>query len=350
MLACMGALIFPFAMFGVALAVLLAAIPLARRSGFVDWPGGRKDHLEGVPPIGGLVVFIVFVIALGIGGLLNREMVLMLAGAGAIGAVGLYDDWRGMNPWVKFAAQIIVACYLVLFAGAELRVLGDMFGFGELGLNIFTVPFCVAALVLLMNAMNMMDGLDGLAGGIATIILGWFACAAAQSGQGALAAQITGAIAPLLAFLTLNLRHPLNARARVFLGDAGSLMLAVIIGWFAIRLAQEEPVQAIAPIGVAWLLAVPVIDALAVFFIRARRGAHPFAADRNHLHHRFMDRGVSPEWTVAVILGACALCGFAGVVLPVAGVPLFALTYAWMAAAVIYVAVGARGGAVRRFS
>lgn len=338
----------PIIGFFVALVALYGLIPVARRAGYVDSPGGRKHHAEHTPLIGGLVILPVAVMALWLAGLFDDRLAILAGGVLIIFLMGVYDDLRQINPWVKFFIQLAVATGLVLIGGAEVRVLGDLFGFGDVGLNLFSVPFSIAALVLIMNALNMMDGLDGLAGGMAAVILGWLCFAAWQGGAAIGALRILCVLMPLLAFLCFNMRHVFLPQARVFLGDAGSLSLALIIGWFAIDLARE-PSMVIAPAGVMWLLAIPVMDTLTLFFIRLLRRRHPFAPDRNHLHHRFLDKGVPPHWTVPFILLAGMACGALAVYGPAYGMPEAALFYAWWAVLAVYVGYSLRPGADRQF-
>lgn len=336
-------------LFFCSLVILRIAMPFARLVGLVDHPGGRKRHEDDTPLIGGLVIIPMFVLALFALSVFDSAMASLLPAMGVIYMVGLYDDRHQIHPWVKFLIQTGAATYLVLVAGAEVRQLGDLFGFGEAGLNILSIPFSIAALVLFMNALNMMDGLDGLAGGMAAVIAGWLAFAAYAAGQEVRALQLACLLAPLFAFLSLNMRHPFLKRAQVFLGDAGSLSLAVILGWFAIDLSQA-PGQAVYPVGILWLLAIPVIDTLTLFFIRTLRGRHPFSPDRNHLHHRFLDKGVPIGWVPPFIVLVGIACGSAGIQAPVMGVPQVALLAGWLVVLGAYVTYSLRPGADRTFA
>lgn len=338
----------PLVAFCMALAALYWLIPLARRIGYVDSPGGRKHHSEHTPIIGGLVILPVAVLSIWAAGVFDHRMALLFVGVCIIFMMGAYDDVRQIRPWVKFFIQLAVAAFLVLFGGAEVRVLGNLFGLGEVGLNIFSIPFSIAALVLFMNALNLMDGLDGLAGGIAAVLLGWLAFAAWQSGEVADALRLLCILAPLAAFLCLNMRHPFLSQARVFLGDAGSLSLALVAAWFAIDLSRE-PAFALTPAGVMWLVAIPVMDTLTLFFIRKMRGRHPFSPDRNHLHHRFLDKNVPPHWVTPIILFCASLCGLIGVYGPAFGVPEAILFYGWWSILLLYVGYSLRPGADRQF-
>lgn len=324
------------------------SIPLARRIGYVDRPGGRKTHVGMTPPIGGVVILPFFSILLWLTGSLDHDMAVLLSAVTVIFIVGAYDDLAQLNPWMKFFIQIAVAAYLVIFGGAEVRVLGNLFGYGEAGLGFISIPFSIAAFVLLMNALNMMDGLDGLAGGMAAVILGWLAFAAYISGYSHHSVQILCVMMPLIAFLGVNMRHPFLPKAKVFLGDAGSLSLAVIIGWFAIDLSQP-PQLSMLPVGVMWLLAIPVIDTLTLFFIRKLRGRHPFEPDRNHLHHRLLDKGVPVHYATPFILLAAVACGTLAIQAPIIGVPDVVLFAGWWIVLGIYIAYSLRPGADRQF-
>lgn len=334
--------------FMAALGAFRFLIPVARRAGYVDKPGGRKKHVGMTPLIGGLVILPVFTALLYATSSLNGDMAVLLSAVTVVFLMGAYDDLAQLNPWIKFFIQIAVASYLVIAGGAEVRVLGNIYGFGEAGLSIFSVPFSIAAFVLFMNALNMMDGLDGLAGGMAAVILGWLAFAAYHAGAMQSAVQIACLLAPLLAFLALNLRHPFLKKAKVFLGDAGSLALAMVIAWFAIDLSQP-PARVLMPVSVMWLMAIPVIDTLTLFFIRKLRGRHPFAPDRNHLHHRLQEKGVPPQWTTPFILLAAFACGSIGIQGLAIGLPQVVLFGLWWIVLAAYIGYGVRPGADRQF-
>lgn len=337
------------ASFFVTLAAFYGLIPYARRVGYVDRPGGRKQHIGKTPLIGGLVILPVFAVLMVLLSLLTGDMAVLLTGVVVMFFMGAYDDLRQMNPWIKFFVQIAVAAFLVIVGGAEVYQFGNLFGFGDTGPGFLSIPFSIAALVLFMNALNMMDGMDGLAGGMAAVILGWLAFAAMTARQDTTLLQILCVLVPLLAFLCLNMRSPWLKKAQVFLGDAGSLSLAVIIGWFAIDLSQP-PGRAIEPVGIIWLLALPVIDTLTLFFLRTRRGRHPFAPDRNHLHHRLLDKGIAPHYATSFLMLGAILCGSIGVQGPLIGLPPILLLVVWILTLFGYMGYSLRRGADRTFS
>jgi len=181
-----------------------------------------------------------------------------------------------------------------------------------------------------MNAINMADGLDGLAGGFALAACINFGAAAMLAGHAGEFAAICIAAGATLGFLLFNARSPWRSRAAVFMGDGGSLLLGLLLGWFAVRLAMAER-AALAPITAVWILALPIGDTVTLLVRRALRGRSPFRADRQHLHHILIALGLSPGQTVAVLvllsftLGAAALAGEAR------AVPEYLMFYLYMA-------------------
>lgn len=322
---------------------------LARRIGYVDRPGGRKQHVGGTPPIGGLVIMPVFTFFYYhfIPNALNDWP--LFAGLAALLILGIVDDRFSLNAWLKFIGQILIATFVVVYGHAQIVSLGDVFGQGPVLLGWFSVPFTVACLVLLMNALNMIDGLDGLAGGIAASVLFWLMIACAVAGLPGPLLGMAMLLAPLLAFLVFNMRHPWRKKAAIFLGDAGSLTLGLAIGWFSITLTQGVHTPVL-PVTIIWLMAVPVIDTLTLFILRLKKGRHPFSADRNHLHHRFLARDVPVHWTVALMILATLGAGGIGMAGMMAGISEIALVLLWLGCLVGYIGFSLRPSAERDFN
>ncbi len=160
----------------VAFAAVLILMPLARKaarqSGFVDVPQGRKQHHKPVPPIGGLVIFPVFIaVSLWSGADLNYFWPLYV-GLGVLVFTGALDERLQIKASIKLVIQIAVALLVVLYGQAHIYQLGNLFGLGDIGLSVLSIPVSVLAVVLLINAMNLLDGLDGLAGGFAAVFCG----------------------------------------------------------------------------------------------------------------------------------------------------------------------------------
>jgi UDP-GlcNAc:undecaprenyl-phosphate GlcNAc-1-phosphate transferase len=196
-------------------------------------------------------------------------------------------------------------------AGVELRSVGDLTGWRPIGLWVFAIPMTIFAIVGVVNAVNMMDGVDGLAGSLALIAFAWFAAMAHGSGlqvHFVTALLFCGAIA---GFLVFNFRFPWQRHARVFLGDAGSLMIGFALGWFAIDLSQG-PDRSVPPIAALWVLMLPLIDCVSLISRRLANRRSPFVADRQHIHHYLQERGFSHGQSMAILLGLSTLFGAVG--------------------------------------
>lgn len=317
-----------------AVALTLALTPFARRlaikADFVDQPGGRKQHGEPVPPIGGIIVFSVFML---LSVFINTDVGNMKAFYVALTLIlvtGIVDDARHVPALIKFVIHFAAAALVVIWGGAHLESLGNLLGFGEIRLGWIAIPFSIACVVYIINAVNMMDGLDGLAGGKCLIIFAWLMAACglynwweAFAGIAVLAGALTG-------FLYYNMRHPLRDRAAIFLGDAGSMALGLTIAWFCIGLSQgDHPV--VSPVSVAWIIALPIIDAFGLLVARIMDGKHPFVPDRRHFHHHFINAGFSVRQATFLILLWGALLGAFGFFGLMAGIPEPVLGWLWIA-------------------
>ena len=321
---------YAFAAFVVTAIALWGGRILALRFGFADKPGGRKKHDNPVPPIGGLAILPVFLIFSHLAGL--DSIVPWPLAAGLIGllVMGAIDDARSIPSQIKFALIILVACFVVIFGEAQIGNLGNLFGFGAVELGAGSKVFTILALALLMNAVNMLDGVDGLAGGFCALVAFWMMVVCGAAGDTEAFAALAILLAALLGFLVFNLRAPWRKSASVFMGDAGALSLGLLLGWFCIKLTQGDGAP-LEPATVIWIIAVPVMDAFALFIARSIRGLHPFKADRRHLHHRLQDVGLSPGRTTAVILALIAFFALIGFVAQAENVPAYFLFYGWMA-------------------
>jgi len=288
--------------------VLLSRV--APRMGLVDVPGGRKAHARAVPLVGGIAVFAALLLAAWAGGIAHAASWFLLSLAVVI-MVGLWDDVTDLAPRLKLAIQVAASGIMIWGAGVELHSVGDLLGWRAIGLWVFGVPLTIFSIVGVVNAVNMMDGLDGLGGSVALVAFAWYAVIAGASGldpQFHVAVILCGAIA---GFLLFNLRFPWQSHARVFLGDAGSLMIGFALGWFAIDLTQG-PGRTLPPIAALWVLLLPLADCVSLMARRIARGRSPFMADRHHIHHYLLARGFTPNQVVAILAAASGLFGAVG--------------------------------------
>lgn len=289
-----------------------ASLPLTQRLGLHDLPGGRKQHDAPTSYVGGL--FILLAVAASFL-LFDRQSSMVattfLVCSSLLMLVGLADDRFGLNWKTRIVAQATVTLIMIFIAGVQAENLGDVFGVADLRLGWLAIPFTIFIVVGVINALNMIDGSDGLAGGQALASLVLLSAFAFYAGNLDMVARLLTVAAAVTGFLVWNLRFPWQPRARIFLGNAGSMVLGFVIAWAAVRLTQnyQHPVS---PVLGPWTIAIPLIDCVALMFRRMRQGRSPFQADRNHLHHLLLDAGFTPisiAWgmmAVSLVLGLAA--------------------------------------------
>lgn len=294
--------------------VLLATpslIKVAKLKHLVDEPGeDRKLHRRSIPTIGGIIIFgaILFSYSLWfpekynhIDNMLSnfKHLVAVLV---LLFFVGVKDDIIGTAPMKKLAAHFMVGFILVIMADIRIKSMMGIFGVEELeAWQSYLLSMFVY--IVIVNAINLIDGLDGLAGGIGMIISGFFGLLFYFSGNIPLSLLAFVLCGALFGFLIFNF-----SPARIFMGDSGSLVIGAIICVLAIN-AINEPGEKLPewlsvvnrPVLIMSFLVYPLIDTIRVFTIRAIKGVSPFTADRNHIHHRFVDHGLSHAKTVILL-------------------------------------------------
>ncbi len=283
--------------FIIAMVVTMALIPpLARVAGrlhVLDNPESRKVHSQPIPRIGGIAMVVGTVLPLCLWLPMDRTLLAFLLAVLVLLVFGAWDDRVNLGALTKLSGQLIAVLIIILVGHVSI----DSMMLGERVMLPHWLGFGLTLLFLLgiTNAINLSDGLDGLAGG--TILL----CCAALALLGAkwdvrfvetVGIVLMGAA---LGFLRFN-THP----ARIFMGDAGSQFLGFSVGVLSILLTK----QAATPLSTALpllLIGLPVLDTLTVMVLRLHAGRSPFAADRNHFHHRLLDLGFDHYEVVIVI-------------------------------------------------
>jgi UDP-GlcNAc:undecaprenyl-phosphate GlcNAc-1-phosphate transferase len=229
-----------------------------------------------------------------------------LAGAAVISATGFMDDVYRIPPVAKFLGEILAAGTFVLVSGVSLEDFGDLFGFGEIRTGIFTVPLAIFCMVGVMNALNLSDGLDGLAGGISLIACAFLGIFAYLGQDWIPLAILVALVGSLFGFLRYN-----TFPANLFMGDTGSLLLGYTLSAVCLMLVRNDatPVH-FAPVTVAAVLALPIMDTILVMARRLGKGENPFNPDKTHLHHRLLSLGLPHGAVVPVLYIGTALFGF----------------------------------------
>jgi UDP-GlcNAc:undecaprenyl-phosphate GlcNAc-1-phosphate transferase len=293
--------------FLVALGVVLILTPavgrVARVLGVVDEPlDRRRVHLQAVPRLGGLALFLgLFIPALAFLDL-NGTYRGILLGAALATSVGMVDDFRGLPWWGKLGGQFAAAGVPVYY-GVDI----DRFTFPILGVHALpswlAVVLALLWIVAIMNMVNFLDGLDGLAAGICGIAGGTFAVIAlslSRPDAAVLSAIVAGAC---LGFLRHNF-YP----ARIFMGDSGAMLLGFVLATVSIQglLKTAATVALFFPL---FALAVPILDTTFVVARRLKHGQKFYAPDQAHLHHRFLRRGFTQRRAVLYLYAWCLILG-----------------------------------------
>lgn len=310
--------------------------PLAPRLHLLDHPSERrKNHAQPVPLIGGIAIFVALLVSVLVSTPLDRSLTYGLSGAALLVVVGLLDDILNLGPKLRIVAQIAAALLLTVGGGVTLTSLGDLFGFGSIDLGLFAVPFTVFAIVGICNAFNMIDGIDGLAGGLTLIALGVLVLLSPVDGASRVLMLVT--IAAIVPYLICNLQLFGCTGRKVFLGDAGSLLLGYLVVWMLITAAQSP--ATLTPAAAIWIVAIPLMDTLCVMGRRMLKGRSPFCADRAHLHHVLARCLNSPRKALSLILPTAAVLASIGLFGQVQQVAPAALIWAALVFFAIYLSI-----------
>ncbi|MBK1673584.1 hypothetical protein CKO35_09745 [Ectothiorhodospira shaposhnikovii] len=279
--------------------------------GLVDHPGAHRLHQNPTPLLGGIAVVLSLLICLGLARLWSAingvEFALFPLGVLfaliMLLAVGVWDDARQISVRIRFAAQGLAAVALLL-SGVVITDMGVIdlgADWGWLSLGMFLgVGVTLFAIIGCINAFNLIDGMDGLAAGLGTVTLTGLAWVVLETRDAAGLMLVLTQLGALCGFLLLNARIG-RPRALVFLGDAGSTTLGLLLAYWVIALSQS-PVAAMPATAALWLLGIPIIDTLRVMFERMASGRSPFHPGHEHLHHLLLSTGIGVNSTLVTLL------------------------------------------------
>ncbi|RUO41633.1 undecaprenyl-phosphate alpha-N-acetylglucosaminyl 1-phosphate transferase [Pseudidiomarina aestuarii] len=307
-------------------------IPFAWRTNLLDEPCNRKQHNGSVPLVGGIAIFLTTLILVPFAVPMSMDVRLFLTAAGFMVFIGVLDDRFDLNVGLRFTAQMLAAAVVVFGAGAQISQLGNLVGLGVVELGWFSMPFTLLAMVAAMNAYNMIDGMDGLLGSLALIAFAGIAVLAALNHQylPLMAAMIiSGALVP---FLIRNMGIRNRLIRKIFMGDAGSMFIGFTVVWCLIILTHPQilidgsinstnGLTAVRPVAVLWIIAIPLMDMIAIMIRRMMKGQSPFKPDREHLHHIFMRAGFTQRQALLIISMMALLLAAVGITLELLQAP-----------------------------
>ena len=274
-----------FAAMVLAIAVTPLAKKLALTTGTVDKPGARKIHSVPIPLLGGLGIYLAFILTVLVFGDFFRipQLASIVLGASLVSFMGIWDDSKGLRPLVKLLCQVVAAVILIL---------------SDIYVSIFPVPILNYLITILWvvgitNSLNLLDNMDGLSGGIAAVCSAFFLLMAAVSGQYLVAMLAAAILGACVGFLRYNFNP-----ASIFMGDTGSLFLGFMLAALGIKLRFDNTsvVTWMVPVIV---LGLPIFDTTLVTLSRLRRGLNPLTTPgKDHLSHRLVAMGMTNKEAV----------------------------------------------------
>lgn len=285
------------------------AIWLAHKVGAIDVPkDARRVHSTPIPRLGGLAIFMGFLLSALLFIPLSRELTGVFLACMIIVVMGILDDTIGLGAKTKLVIQILCAV-MVTFFGVKIEFLTNPFDTqtGMMYLGIFSIPITVFWIVGITNTVNLIDGLDGLAAGLSAISALTLSFIAYTNNDMTSSMLLLALAGGAIGFLPFNFNP-----AKIFMGDTGSLFLGFILSVISIEAAIKSAAT-LAVVVPILALGIPIFDTTFAIIRRANAGRPIMEADKGHLHHRLLNKGLSQKQTVIVLyiiscmLGASAI-------------------------------------------
>lgn len=298
------------AVFVLAFLITAVTIPtivrVARLKDLCAVPNRRTSHSSAIPNLGGMALFVGFLISsiLIAGNYFTSNLFYFIGGLVILFFVGMKDDVLIIDPKKKLAAQIVVAFIIAILANIKIVHLFYMFNIGYIS-DVFSIALTVLMILLLINGFNLIDGIDGLASGagiLTSLFFGLWFWNIHDVAYTIICFSLSGS---LLGFFIYNVFGNQN---KIFLGDTGSLILGLSISVLMIHFLDPE-INA----GFTWfpraspaiaggVLVLPLFDTLRIFTIRIMQGKSPFIADHQHIHHLLIGMGFSHIRSTMILL------------------------------------------------
>lgn len=272
-------------------------------------------HKEPIPRLGGLAIFIAFILATLLFADIDRQMQGILLGAVMIVVLGVVDDSMALPALPKFIVQI-AAAGVAVYHGCVIQFVSNPNVFSAasyVNLGWISVPLTIVWIVAITNAVNFIDGLDGLAVGVSAISTASLLVIALMVAEVNIAVILAALLGACMGFMPYNLNP-----AKIFMGDTGATFLGYILACLSVTGLFK--LYAIISFAVPFLiLGVPIFDICFAIGRRVVHGQNPMQADRGHVHHRLIDMGFNQKQSVAIIYMLTAILGLSAAVLTSSG-------------------------------
>ena len=277
---------------------------LAKKIGAIDIPKDkRRMHTDSVPLIGGLAIFLGFLVSTVIFTEIDIKIIAILSGALIMVMLGVFDDKYALGAKFKLMIQIIAAAIPVI-AGVRIeRIILPFLKSGGIEFGWLAYPITILWIVALTNAVNLIDGLDGLAAGVSAIASFSMFLIALMQGNYLIAVMCAALVGACCGFLPYNF-----SPASIFMGDTGSTFLGFVMA--SLSVLGLFKIHAIISFAVPFIaFGIPIFDTSFAIFRRIKEHRPIMSPDRGHLHHRLVDMGFSHKQAVLIIYAICIVLG-----------------------------------------
>ncbi|SMB88486.1 UDP-GlcNAc:undecaprenyl-phosphate GlcNAc-1-phosphate transferase [Desulfonispora thiosulfatigenes DSM 11270] len=281
---------------------------LAFKIGAIDKPNHRKVHSKIMPRLGGLAIYLGFTVMVLLTQELTSQIIGLILGSSIIVAIGVLDDVKDISPKIKLLGQILAALVLALFGVDVDFITHPIFG-NTFSLGYFSLPVTIFWVVGITNAVNLIDGLDGLAGGVSTIAALILAAIGFMHGE-----LVMASLALILAASTIGFLRYNFFPATIFMGDSGSMFLGFNLAAFSM-MGLTKSITVISVFVPILIIGIPIFDTLFAIVRRFINNQPIFKADKEHLHHCLLNKGLSHKQTVLTIYGINIFLGVVGILL-----------------------------------
>ena len=289
---------------------------MAYKVGAIDVPkDSRRMHKVPIPRLGGLAIFLGFILSVLLFAEIDRSTRGILIGSIMIVILGVLDDIMALRALPKFLVQIAAAGVAVYYGNVIQFISNPVLTSASRYLNLgnWAIPLTIGWIVAITNAVNFIDGLDGLAVGVSAISSATLLVTAILVSEGNVAVIMAALLGACLGFIPYNMNP-----AKIFMGDTGSTFLGYILATVSIQGLFK--MYAIISFAVPFLiLGLPIFDICFAILRRLAKGQNPMHADRGHVHHRLIDMGFNQKQAVAIAYMITAILGLAAVVLTSSG-------------------------------
>jgi UDP-GlcNAc:undecaprenyl-phosphate GlcNAc-1-phosphate transferase len=295
---------------------LLLTLPVRRLAlhyGMVDLPGPRKVHLSPIPLLGGIAIYLGFVLAIVITlrGAPRAQILGILAGATLVAVVGMLDDGKLLHHQVKLFIAMPIAAVILIASGIRAQIFTE-FVPGTIGL-VLDIALTLVWVVGITASFSIFDHMDGLCAGVAAVAAGFFTLSATLNGQTMVRTLAAAAFGAALGFLIWNFNP-----AKIFMGDGGAMFLGFLMATLGLKIRPEGA----AHFPAAWLVPVLILgatifDTTLVSISRSRRGFIPFTTPgKDHTAHRLSNLGLGHRGAVIVMYILGAVLGVLAILVP----------------------------------